>query len=86
MSFPILRTSVIINVIILIISLNVSGFLLLFGIANLIKPDVPDAYMTQNTWICFLVCSIGIAFLLLAVASIRGIVLKLKHDDNDKRG
>jgi hypothetical protein len=65
-------------VIILTISLSISGFLLLFGVANLIKPDVPDAYLIQNTWFCFLACSIGIAFLLLAIASIRGIVLKLK--------
>lgn len=78
MSFLVIRSSVFINVIIIIVGLLVSGLLLLFGIANLINPDVPDAYLTQNTMICILVSSIGIAFLLLAIASFRGIVLKKK--------
>lgn len=78
MSFLVLRTSVFVNVIIIVVGILVSGFLLLFGIANLINPDVPDAYLTQNTMICLLVSCIGIAFLLLAIASFRGIVLKKK--------
>jgi len=78
MSFLVLRTSVFVNVIIIIVGLLVSGILLLFGIANLIHPDVPDAYLTQNTLISLLVSCIGIAFLLLAIASFRGIVLKKK--------
>jgi len=78
MSYLVLRTSIFVNVIIIIVGLLASGFLLLFGIANLINPDVPDDYLTQNTMICLLVSSIGIAFLLLAIASFRGIVLKKK--------
>jgi len=27
-------------------------FLLLFGIANLVNPDVPDSYLNQNTRVC----------------------------------
>jgi uncharacterized membrane protein YbhN (UPF0104 family) len=74
-----IRTSTIINVIILIVGLLVSGFLLLFGVANLINPDVPDAYLKQNTKVCLLVCIIGVVFLLLAIAAFRGILLKKKR-------
>ena len=29
-----------------------AAFLLLFGVANLISPDVPDKYLDQNTRVC----------------------------------
>jgi len=78
MAFLEIRTSNVINVIILIIGLLVSGFLLLFGVANLINPDVPDAYLKQNTKVCLMVCSLGVVFLLLAIAAFRGILKKRK--------
>jgi len=57
MAFLEIRTSTMTNLAILIIGLIISGFLLLFGVANLINPDVPDAYLKQNTKICLLVLS-----------------------------
>lgn len=78
MAFLEIRTSTAISIIIIIVGLLVSGFLLLFGVANLINPDVPDAYLTQNTVVCLVVCSIGVIFLLLAIAALRGILIKKK--------
>ena len=79
MAFLEIRTNTAINLIIMIAGLLVSGFLLLFGVANLIDPDVPEAYYVQNTKICLIVCGIGMIFLLLAIAASRGILLKKKN-------
>ncbi len=78
MAFLEIRSSTLTNLAIIIVGLLISGFLLLFGVANLINPDVPDAYLKQNTKVCLLVCIIGIVFLLLAVAAFRGILLRKK--------
>jgi hypothetical protein len=78
MAFLEIRASIAINIIILTVGLLVSGFLLLFGVANLINPDVPDAYLAQNTKVCLVVCSIGVVFLLLAIAALRGLLIKKK--------
>jgi len=80
MAFLEIRTSTIINLAIFIVGLLISGFLLLFGVANFINPDVPEAYLKQNTKICLLVCIIGVAFLLLAVAALRGILLRKRNE------
>ena len=80
MAFLEIRNSTITNLAILIVGLLISGFLLLFGVANLINPDVPDAYLKQNTKICLLVCIIGLVFLLLAIAALRGILLRKKSE------
>ena len=78
MAFLEIRTNTAINVIIMIAGLLVSGFLLLFGVANLIDPDVPEAYYARNTKVCLIVCGIGMIFLLLAIAAFRGILLRKK--------
>ena len=78
MAFLEIRTSITINVFIIIVGVIVSGFLLFFGIANLINPDVPEAYLNQNTKVCLMVCSIGMIFLLLAIAAFRGILSRKK--------
>jgi hypothetical protein len=80
-----IRTSTIINVIIIIVGLLVSGCLLLFGVANLINPDVPDAYLNQNTKVSLLVCFIGMVFLLLAIAAFRGILLRKKSEKEEHK-
>ena len=85
MAFLEIRTSTSISVIILIVGLLVSGFLLLSGVANLINPDVPNAYLAQNTKVCLAVCSIGVVFLLLAIAAFRGILLKKKSTTRDHK-
>ena len=79
MKFLIIKTSNLINIVIIVASLFISGFFLLFGIANLINPDVPDAYLLQNTIVCIVVCSIGVSFLFLAFASFRGILYKKQN-------
>jgi len=76
MNFPIIKTSNLKNTVIIVVSLFISSFFLLFGIANLIYPDVPSEHLLQNTIVCIVVCGIGVSFLLLAIASIRGILYK----------
>ncbi len=74
----IIKASNLTNVIVLIASLIISYFFFLFGIANYINPDIPDAYLSQNTVVCAVLCVIGLAFLLIAIASLRGILFKNK--------
>ena len=76
MKFPIVRASNLINAVIIVIALCISGLLMLFGIANLISPDVADEYRMQNTIACVVVCGIGVAALVLAIAAVRGILYK----------
>jgi len=78
MAFLKIHTTPATSIIIIIAGLLISGFLLLFGIANLINPDVPDAYLQQNTKVCLIVCGIGLIFLLPVTAAIRGIISKKK--------
>ncbi len=78
MKFLIIKASNITNVLVLIATLIISYFSFLFGIANYINPDVPDAYLSQNTVVCAVLCLIGLGFLLIAIASLRGILYKNK--------
>ena len=78
MAFLEIRTSTLINVVIIIFALLLTGFLLLMGITNLINPDVPDAYLAQNTRTCLLICCISVLPLLLAIAAYRGILHRNK--------
>ncbi len=79
MKFPIIRESYFLNIVILVCSLFVSWFTLSFGIANLISPEVSEEYLFQNTIVCTILCVIGVAFLLIAFASIQGILYKIKN-------
>jgi len=78
MKYPIIKTSNLKNTVIIIVSTFFCGFFFLFGIANLINPDVPNELLKQNTIVCIVVCGIGVSFLLLAIASLRGILYKKK--------
>ena len=73
MAFLKLHTSKTLGAIIITVGFLLSGFLLLFGVANLISPDVSDEYLTQNTIACLVACIIGLGFLLLAIATLRGL-------------
>lgn len=79
MAFLEIRTSTALSVILIIVGLLFSGFFLLFGVANLINPEVSEEYMTQNTIACLVTISIGLAFLLLAIATFRGLSSKRKN-------
>ena len=81
MKLFVIRESYFINIVILILSLFISVFSLLFGIGNLINPEVSDEYLLQNTLICIVLCCIGILFLLVALVSIKGILYKFKKSD-----
>ena len=78
MKFPVIRESYFLNIVILVISLFVSLFAFSFGIANLITPDVPDDFLVQNTIICIVLCIVGVIFLYMVIASIEGIIYKIK--------
>jgi len=87
MKFPVIRESYFLNVIILLFSLFVSWFVLLFGIAHLIeavfgdepKPDIPIVESTMGWTMIIGLCVVGLIFLLIAIASIKGIIYKIKN-------
>ena len=79
MAFLEIRTSILTNVIIIILGLLFMGFLLLMGIANLINPDVPDAHLKENTVACIVTCFISLGPLLAAIAAFRGILHRKKN-------
>jgi predicted small integral membrane protein len=54
-----------------LVALVAAAFLLLFGVANLIHPEVPAAYHTQNTLVCAGVCALGLVLLVIAIVEIR---------------
>ena len=78
MKFLLIKTSNLTNILIIVISLPLSAFSFLFGIANLINPEVSDEHLFQNTVVSLVLCGIGVSFLLLAIASFRGILYKKK--------
>ena len=78
MKFLVIKTSNLTNILIIVVSLAISAFSFLFGIANLINPEVSDEYLFQTTVVCLVLCGIGVSFLLLAIASFRGILYKNK--------
>lgn len=78
MKFLVIKTSNLTNILIIVVSLAISAFSFLFGIANLVNPEVSDEYLFQNTVVCLVLCGIGVSFLLLAIASFRGILYKNK--------
>lgn len=81
MKLPVIRESYFLNIFILMFSLFVSFFSLLFGIAHLIEgrnPNIPDSEHQKGIMICIGLCVIGVIFLAIVFASIKGILFKLK--------
>jgi len=76
MSILTIRTSFAINVLIIIMGVIGGVFFLLFGVANLINPSIPEAYVTQNTIVHLVTCFIGLVFFLLAIKTLRGLLSK----------
>ena len=86
MKFPVIRESYFLNVLILLLSLIISSFTLLFGLAHLIEaigsernPNIPYSEHVMGWIIVLSLCLIGIVFLLIAIASIKGIIYKIKN-------
>lgn len=88
MKFPVIRESYFLNIVILLFSLFVSWFTLLFGIAHLIEaigsePN-PKMLLVESIkgWIIVIgLCVVGFIFLVIAIASIKGILYKYKKLD-----
>jgi uncharacterized membrane protein YjfL (UPF0719 family) len=78
MAFLTIRTSMPVGVVCIIGALAAAWFFLLFGVANLIRPEVSEAYLNQNTAMCLFLCGLGIGALLAAVAVFRGILLNYR--------
>ena len=82
MKFPVIRESYFLNIVILIVSLIIAGFFLFFGIAHVIEAIFGGnryAKVTDLDHIIILVgfCVIGVVFLLIAIASAKGIQEKI---------
>ena len=60
MHFPDINPSPILSAITILLGVLMASFLLLFGVANLINPDVPDSYLDQNTRVCVIVILTGL--------------------------
>ena len=82
MKLPVIRESYFLNIAILLFSLFVSFFSLLFGIAHLIEgrnPNIPNSEHVKGLMVCIVLFVMGVVFLLIAIASIKGILYKLKE-------
>jgi hypothetical protein len=82
MKFPVIRESYFLNIVILLFSLFISWFTLLFGLAHLIdgkNHNIPYSEHIKGVIFCIVLCLIGIVFLLIAFASIQGIIYKIKN-------
>lgn len=82
MKLLVIRESYFLNIFILLFSLFVSWFCLLMGIAHLIEernPNIPDSEYQKGVMICIGLCVIGVIFLVIAYASAKGILHKLKE-------
>ena len=82
MKFPVIRESYFLNIFIVLFSLFVSWFCLLFGLAHLFEGGNPKIINLEHiAGIMFSIglCVIGVIFLFIAYAAIRGILYKLKR-------
>lgn len=84
MKFPVIRESYFINISILLFSLFIGYFSLLFGIAHFIEAidgnnlNIPYSESIMGWIMVISLCVMGIVFLLIAYASIKGILYKIK--------
>jgi hypothetical protein len=60
MRFPSTSYFTTLAVITIVLGVLLASLLLLFGIANLINPDVPDSYLDQNTRVCVMFILTGL--------------------------
>jgi hypothetical protein len=85
MAFFAIRANVVINAIIIVFAFPTSCFLFLFGGANLLSPDVPEAYLEQNNYFSIAFCLGGLLLLAFTIAAFRGI-RESRKKDNDGSG
>ena len=60
MKFPNIAPSTVLSIITIILGVLIASFLLLFGVANFINPDVPDSALDQNTRVCVMIILTGL--------------------------
>lgn len=60
MKFLKIAPSPVLSIITIVLGVLTASFLLLFGVANLINPDVPDSYLDQNTLVCVMFILTGL--------------------------
>ena len=80
-----IRTSAPLNLVFVVVCLLLGGFLLFFGVTNLIHPDVPDAYRAQNTLICMGASALGLVGLLVALLVALAAIRRLRRDKGTQR-
>lgn len=80
MKLPVIRESYFINSFILIGSLLLSIYCLLFGISHLVELKFDNINLDSivGIVICLVLCIAGISFLAIAIASAKGIIYMLK--------
>ena len=69
------------NIVIVTFSAIISWFTLLFGLAHLIEgknPNVPYSEHIKGVIICIVLCVVGVIFLVVALAAVKGIFDKFK--------
>ena len=80
MKLPMIRESYFMNILILIGSLILSFFCLLFGLAHLVELNFDGFNLDSavGTAVCILLCVAGVVFLIITIAAVKGILYKLK--------
>lgn len=82
MKFPILKAPIVMNLFVIIVSAVVSFITLTIGIAHIFgegNPDIPMAEQLLGVAVVAMLCAIGLVFLLLIIAAIKGIFHKLQE-------
>jgi len=79
------RSSTAGNVVLIVVSLFLAAFLLTFGVAELLHPDVPDAHLTLNAAICLALSGLGVAALWVAIRNLRGLLLRRRQANQPTR-
>jgi hypothetical protein len=83
MKFPVIKAPILVNIVIAVISIAISGFTLLFGIAHIFEgrnPDIPNSEHLLGVTMVVGLCVLGIVFLVITIAAIKGIIFKLKQN------
>ena len=75
-----IRISTPVAFLVVIFAALLAPFLLVFGVANLIHPDVPEAYLAQNTAVCIVFSVLGLTLIPVAIAVYRGSILRRTKD------
>jgi len=65
----------VLSVITIVLGVLMASFLLLFGVANLIKPDVPYSYLDQNTRVCVMFILTGLVIIYAILRPYSGGIL-----------